>query len=262
MLSSSSASSTTSSPSLRTTTCVRHSRSFFNSPLTPLYRADLHRRRVVRRPIHPLLRPSDPRLSPPSNAPQRSPHRQRLDRSLQPIPGLSRLCAPGGRDQGGFGRGEGGEEGGQDLPGAYGRESQWWDGQDAHPSRDLREDLGRHYGLDDPVVRCAFPSFLHRVQADRRSSASVNGQNMCVNNYDVRLTDTHPACGMNWPPDLHDMYPYLGVRPILPPLLSIIPLTLPPRTARRRQIRLSRNPPPRSVGRMQRTSRRAVLYAQ
>ncbi|BGP58777.1 Cell death protease [Rhodotorula toruloides] len=39
---------------------------------------------------------------------------------------------------------------------------------------------------------------------------SVNGQNMCVNNYDVRLTDTHPACGMNWPPDLHDMYPYLG----------------------------------------------------
>ncbi|BGP12232.1 hypothetical protein JCM10213_007490 [Rhodosporidiobolus nylandii] len=39
---------------------------------------------------------------------------------------------------------------------------------------------------------------------------SVNGQNMCVNNYDVRLTDTHPACGMNWPPDLVDMQPYLS----------------------------------------------------
>ncbi|GAA5845127.1 hypothetical protein JCM11251_008003 [Rhodosporidiobolus azoricus] len=39
---------------------------------------------------------------------------------------------------------------------------------------------------------------------------SVNGQNMCVNNYDVRLTDTHPACGMNWPPDLIDMQPYLS----------------------------------------------------
>ncbi|KAK4704204.1 carboxypeptidase D, partial [Phenoliferia sp. Uapishka_3] len=38
---------------------------------------------------------------------------------------------------------------------------------------------------------------------------SVNGQNMCVNNYDVRLTDTHPACGMNWPPDLADITPYL-----------------------------------------------------
>ncbi|GAA6061343.1 hypothetical protein JCM10212_004824 [Sporobolomyces blumeae] len=39
---------------------------------------------------------------------------------------------------------------------------------------------------------------------------SVNGQNMCVNNYDVRLTDTHPACGMNWPPDLTDITPYLS----------------------------------------------------
>ncbi|GAA5961249.1 hypothetical protein JCM3765_002884 [Sporobolomyces pararoseus] len=39
---------------------------------------------------------------------------------------------------------------------------------------------------------------------------SVNGQNMCVNNYDVRLTDTHPACGMNWPPDLTDLHPYLS----------------------------------------------------
>ncbi|BGP36210.1 Cell death protease [Rhodotorula kratochvilovae] len=39
---------------------------------------------------------------------------------------------------------------------------------------------------------------------------NVNGQNMCVNNYDVRLTDTHPACGMNWPPDLVDMHPYLS----------------------------------------------------
>ncbi|KAI5481486.1 hypothetical protein MNV49_004243 [Pseudohyphozyma bogoriensis] len=38
---------------------------------------------------------------------------------------------------------------------------------------------------------------------------SVNGLNMCVNNYDVRLTDTHPACGMNWPPDLSDITPYL-----------------------------------------------------
>ncbi|KPV77963.1 uncharacterized protein RHOBADRAFT_50486 [Rhodotorula graminis WP1] len=39
---------------------------------------------------------------------------------------------------------------------------------------------------------------------------NVNGQSMCVNNYDVRLTDTHPACGMNWPPDLVDMHPYLS----------------------------------------------------
>lgn len=32
---------------------------------------------------------------------------------------------------------------------------------------------------------------------------------MCVNIYDVRLSDTFPACGMNWPPDLKYITPYL-----------------------------------------------------
>ena len=27
--------------------------------------------------------------------------------------------------------------------------------------------------------------------------------------YDVRLSDSYPACGMNWPPDLKHMYTYL-----------------------------------------------------
>lgn len=31
----------------------------------------------------------------------------------------------------------------------------------------------------------------------------------CPNVYDVRLSDTYPACGMNWPPDLTQMTPYL-----------------------------------------------------
>ncbi|KAJ5489603.1 Pheromone-processing carboxypeptidase kex1 [Penicillium diatomitis] len=31
----------------------------------------------------------------------------------------------------------------------------------------------------------------------------------CVNTYDVRLEDTYPACGMNWPPDLTNITPYL-----------------------------------------------------
>jgi len=48
-------------------------------------------------------------------------------------------------------------------------------------------------------------------KADDPAILSVNGQNMCVNNYDVRLTDTHPACGMNWPPDLTELHPYLSV---------------------------------------------------
>jgi len=29
--------------------------------------------------------------------------------------------------------------------------------------------------------------------------------------YDVRLRDSWPSCGMNWPPDLADVTPYLRV---------------------------------------------------
>ncbi|UKZ61929.1 uncharacterized protein TrAtP1_003190 [Trichoderma atroviride] len=36
-----------------------------------------------------------------------------------------------------------------------------------------------------------------------------NGQDACWNMYDVRLRDTYPACGMNWPPDLTNITPYL-----------------------------------------------------
>lgn len=31
----------------------------------------------------------------------------------------------------------------------------------------------------------------------------------CVNMYDVRLRDSYPSCGMNWPPDLEYVTPYL-----------------------------------------------------
>ena len=31
----------------------------------------------------------------------------------------------------------------------------------------------------------------------------------CVNMYDVRIDDTYPSCGMNWPPDLKNITPYL-----------------------------------------------------
>ncbi|KAH8159966.1 hypothetical protein CIB48_g8281 [Xylaria polymorpha] len=36
-----------------------------------------------------------------------------------------------------------------------------------------------------------------------------DGDTHCVNMYDVRLTDTYPSCGMNWPPDLQYVTPYL-----------------------------------------------------
>lgn len=36
-----------------------------------------------------------------------------------------------------------------------------------------------------------------------------DGQKHCTNMYDIRLTDTYPSCGMNWPPDLVNVKPYL-----------------------------------------------------
>lgn len=41
----------------------------------------------------------------------------------------------------------------------------------------------------------------------RISSKAKGGQ--CVNMYDVRLSDSYPSCGMNWPPDLQSVTPYL-----------------------------------------------------
>ena len=36
-----------------------------------------------------------------------------------------------------------------------------------------------------------------------------DGKDQCVNMYDVRLKDSYPSCGMNWPPDLEQVTPYL-----------------------------------------------------
>lgn len=36
-----------------------------------------------------------------------------------------------------------------------------------------------------------------------------DGADVCWNMYDVRLEDSFPSCGMNWPPDLKQMTPYL-----------------------------------------------------
>ncbi|KAK4541290.1 hypothetical protein LTR36_008206 [Oleoguttula mirabilis] len=41
----------------------------------------------------------------------------------------------------------------------------------------------------------------------RTSTKQLGGK--CVNMYDVRLDDSYPSCGMNWPPDLAQVTPYL-----------------------------------------------------
>ncbi|KAK0653412.1 Pheromone-processing carboxypeptidase kex1 [Lasiodiplodia hormozganensis] len=48
-------------------------------------------------------------------------------------------------------------------------------------------------------------STLLSVTQDR----SNDKEHQCLNMYDIRLRDTNEACGMNWPPDLEQLTPYL-----------------------------------------------------
>lgn len=41
-----------------------------------------------------------------------------------------------------------------------------------------------------------------------------DGDEACLNMYDVRLRDSYPSCGMNWPPDLQFVKPYLRQRKV------------------------------------------------
>lgn len=42
-----------------------------------------------------------------------------------------------------------------------------------------------------------------------------DGSMQCYNMYDVRLKDSYPSCGMNWPPDLVHLTPYLRRNDVL-----------------------------------------------
>lgn len=51
-----------------------------------------------------------------------------------------------------------------------------------------------------------------KILQDLLEMTSTNrggGAKECYNMYDVRLTDVYPSCGMNWPPDLTHVTPYL-----------------------------------------------------
>ena len=41
------------------------------------------------------------------------------------------------------------------------------------------------------------------------TTTNSKGKQECLNMYDVRLKDSYPSCGMNWPPDLASVTPYL-----------------------------------------------------
>ncbi|KAI9739446.1 MAG: Cell death protease [Claussenomyces sp. TS43310] len=51
-----------------------------------------------------------------------------------------------------------------------------------------------------------------QILADILSLTQIEGPDgtmQCYNMYDVRLKDSYPSCGMNWPPDLVNVTPYL-----------------------------------------------------
>ncbi|KZT71626.1 alpha/beta-hydrolase [Daedalea quercina L-15889] len=59
----------------------------------------------------------------------------------------------------------------------------------------------------EPVKVSVCEGVMHEVV--RSKSRKVNGKDMCLNIYDVRLEDEAPACGLNWPPYMKPMYAYL-----------------------------------------------------
>ncbi|PCH40983.1 KEX1 protein [Wolfiporia cocos MD-104 SS10] len=64
------------------------------------------------------------------------------------------------------------------------------------------------YTNPEPVKVDICESVMSEVVAHRKRK--VNGTDVCTNIYDVRLEDEYPACGMQWPPDLKDIYTYLA----------------------------------------------------
>ncbi|KAL7274988.1 Cell death protease [Rhizina undulata] len=50
---------------------------------------------------------------------------------------------------------------------------------------------------------------------EKTTHKDKEGNPVCWNMYDIRLEDTYPSCGMNWPPDLKHITPYLRSKSVL-----------------------------------------------
>ncbi|RDB19792.1 Pheromone-processing carboxypeptidase KEX1 [Hypsizygus marmoreus] len=53
------------------------------------------------------------------------------------------------------------------------------------------------------------------VDVVKNQNKKVKDKDMCLNIYDVRLHDEAPACGMNWPPDIHPITTYLDRKDVV-----------------------------------------------
>jgi carboxypeptidase D len=80
----------------------------------------------------------------------------------------------------------------------------------------LESDKGK-----DKVDQSACEKILQDILRETMTKRS-DGKYQCLNMYDVRLTDTYPSCGMNWPPDLTTVTPYLHRNDVLE-ALHVVP---------------------------------------
>ncbi len=73
-------------------------------------------------------------------------------------------------------------------------------------------------------TRMSVHLFINEFSVMLKRINRVNDQKMCINIYDIRLEDTSPACGMNWPPEMPQIKDFLGVSPYLYPTQPILHL--------------------------------------
>lgn len=74
----------------------------------------------------------------------------------------------------------------------------------------LLDEVGGKDHVDIPSCEQILQDILSETQRPGK-----NGKSECHNMYDVRLTDSYPSCGMNWPADLADVTPYLRRKDVL-----------------------------------------------
>lgn len=89
----------------------------------------------------------------------------------------------------------------------------------------IEKDSDKHKTLNGLVQNCQKIMSQDPGRVDYRDCESIlsqmlkilkkgNGDDACVNMYDIRLKDSYPSCGMNWPPDLKYVTPYLRRREV------------------------------------------------
>lgn len=77
--------------------------------------------------------------------------------------------------------------------------------------RDCLQALAEWQVDDQPVHNSVCEKILSTLLREMYLDTGLDktDSNACVNMYDIRLHDTYSSCGMNWPPDLVTVTPYL-----------------------------------------------------